>query len=129
MLTSRWSGPRISFGFTNCPICKVFPPLVISSFSLLFPQHICYCHKSYNVSAMTKHYLGLFPPTISYSHPKHIVPTNHHLVLFRSINSLPGEDGPPCSQQSLGPRSGELSAFQPSTMPFLFAPTGALFRY
>jgi len=23
VLTSRWSGPRISFGFTNCPICKV----------------------------------------------------------------------------------------------------------
>jgi len=23
VLTARWSGPRISFGFTNCPICKV----------------------------------------------------------------------------------------------------------
>ena len=23
VLTSKWHGPRISFGFTNCPICKV----------------------------------------------------------------------------------------------------------
>merc|ERR1712180_434861 len=22
-LASRWTGPRIGFGFTNCPICKV----------------------------------------------------------------------------------------------------------
>lgn len=23
VLSSKWSGPRIGFGFINCPICKV----------------------------------------------------------------------------------------------------------
>ena len=23
VLSAKWSGPRIGFGFTNCPICKV----------------------------------------------------------------------------------------------------------
>ena len=38
MLTSRWSGPRISFGFTNCPICKVFPSTIITLLVSLIPD-------------------------------------------------------------------------------------------